>query len=337
MNRRTSILLAISGVYAATSLLAQPFQLPTANRNLFASGAEEKFFVGTIGKPWTSGTFGCVRSDGRQFHEGLDIKCQQRDKRGEPIDPVQATADGTVVYFSKKSALSNYGNYLVIRHHIEGLEIYSLYAHLREIRADLKVGQEVRAGENIATLGRSTNTREGISRDRAHVHFELNFFVSDRFATWYKSNFPKDRNDHGLFNGHNLIGCDPREVFLAQKDQGDKFSLVNYLRGQTEMCRVMVRRTDFSFLKRYAPLVWRNPIADKEGVAAYEISLTYFGLPFKIVPRAASELKSKSKYHLLSVNEAEYNRCPCRKLVSKRSGRWELASGGISALDLLTQ
>ena len=126
-------------------------------------------------------------------------------------------------------------------------------------------------------------------------------------------------------------------MLLAQKEQGDKFSLVNLIRGQTEMCRVMVRRTDFAWLKRYAPLVWRNPVADKEGVAAYEISLTYFGLPFKVVPRAASELKSKSKYQLLAVNEAEYNRCPCRKLVSKRSGRWELASGGISALDLLTQ
>ena len=241
-----------------------------------------------------------------------------------------------MVYANKKTSLSNYGNYLVVQHYIEGIELYSLYAHLKEIHADLKVGQTVRAGETIATMGRTTNTREGISRDRAHVHFELNFFVSENFSKWYKAAFPKERNDHGLWNGHNLTGLDPRQLLLEQASLGPKFSLVEFIRAQPELCRVMVRSTNFSWLKRYAPLVWRNPVADKEGVAAYEISLTYFGLPFKLIPRAASELKSKAKYQLLAVNEAEYNRCHCRKLVTKRNGNWELGSGAISALDLLT-
>ena len=30
-----------------------------------------------------SGSFGSVRSGGHQFHEGLDIKCVSRDRRGE--------------------------------------------------------------------------------------------------------------------------------------------------------------------------------------------------------------------------------------------------------------
>ena len=106
---------------------AQPFRLPTANRSIFERGQEEKFFVGTTGKPWTSGTFGCVRTDGWQMHEGLDIRCLQRDQNGEPIDPVLATADGAVAYINARPSLSNYGNYIVLRHQIEGLEIYSLY------------------------------------------------------------------------------------------------------------------------------------------------------------------------------------------------------------------
>src|SRR3982750_3894665 len=61
-------------------LRSQPFQLPTANHALFEKGGEERFFVGTVGKPWTTGTFGCVRSDGHQLHEGLDIRSLQRDK-----------------------------------------------------------------------------------------------------------------------------------------------------------------------------------------------------------------------------------------------------------------
>jgi hypothetical protein len=39
---------------------------------------------------------------------------------------------------------------------------------------------------------------------------------------------------------------------------------------------------------------------------------------------------------LLSVNEAEYYRNPCRKLVRYRNGRWELANNGLRLLDLVT-
>src|SRR6478736_2831449 len=71
---------------ALPAVAQEPFQFPTANHALYESGGEERFFVGTVGKPWTSGCFGCVRSDGWQIHEGLDIRCLQRDKHGEPTD-----------------------------------------------------------------------------------------------------------------------------------------------------------------------------------------------------------------------------------------------------------
>src|SRR5262245_31769127 len=109
-----------------TSASAQIFQLPTANHTLFEPGKEENFFVGTVGKPWTSGSFGCVRSGGWQMHEGLDIRCLKRDRRGQPVDPVMATADGVVAYINTRPSLSNYGNYLVIRHQVDGVEIFSL-------------------------------------------------------------------------------------------------------------------------------------------------------------------------------------------------------------------
>jgi len=139
-------------LFAFGPVAAQPFQLPTANHALFEPGGEDRFFVGTTGKPWTSGCFGCVRSDGWQMHEGLDIRCLQRDKRGEPTDPVMATADGTVVYINSKPSLSNYGKYVVVRHRIEGLEIDSLYAHLSQARDGLKPGQEVKAGDQLAVV-----------------------------------------------------------------------------------------------------------------------------------------------------------------------------------------
>jgi murein DD-endopeptidase MepM/ murein hydrolase activator NlpD len=315
---------------------AQEFLLPTANHALFEPGGEERFFVGTAGKNWTSGMFGSVRSNGQQIHEGLDIRCLQRDSHGEPTDPVMATADGTVAYINNRPSLSNYGNYIVLKHSVEGMEIDSLYAHLSRIAAGLQVGQTVKAGQVIAIMGHTSNTSEPITKDRAHVHFELNLFVNERFPEWYRKTNPNERNDHGMWNGRNLNAIDSRRVFLDEQKLGSGFSLVQFLRTETNLCHVFVRSTDFPWLHRYAPLVLRNPVAEREGVAGYEIALDFNGVATQLIPRAASEIKGKGKYILLSVDDAEEQRNPGRHYVTKRSGHWELAKNGIELLDLLT-
>lgn len=315
---------------------AQMFQFPTANHALLEPGGEERFFVGTTGKPYTTGMFGCVRSDGQQIHEGLDIRCLQRDKRGEPADPVMATADGTVAYINDRPSLSNYGDYIVVRHLIEGMEIYSLYAHLQSIATGLRAGQAVKAGQTIAIMGRTSNTRETITKDRAHVHFELNLFVNERFSEWYRKTYPGERNDHGIWNGQNLDGIDPRLIFLEEHQQGTNFSLVRFIRSETELCRVFVRSTSFPWLTRYRPLVLRNPVAEKEGVVGYEVAFDFNGVAIQLIPRAASEMKGRGRYVLISVNEAEERKNPARHYVVKRGEHWELTRRGLEMLDLLT-
>jgi murein DD-endopeptidase MepM/ murein hydrolase activator NlpD len=314
---------------------AQPFRLPTANVALFETGGEERFFVGTVGKPWMSGTFGCVRTEGWQMHEGLDIRSVQRDRRGEPTDPVLAVADGTVAYFNSKSGLSNYGKYIILRHQIEGLDIYTLYAHLSAFAPGLKFGDAIKAGAPIATMGRTSNTAQGISRDRAHVHFEIDLVLNERFPDWYRRTYPGQRNDHGAWNGQNLVGLDPWKVLLAQKERGAAFNLTSFIRADTDLCRVAVRVKSFPWLRRYPGLIKPNPVAEREGIAGYEIALNYVGLPFEVIPRAETELKSKGRVTLLSVNAEEYKRRPCRKLVTQRSGKWRLANNGEHLIDLL--
>ncbi|HEX7570378.1 MAG TPA: M23 family metallopeptidase, partial [Verrucomicrobiae bacterium] len=221
--------LALAGfLSSAATLSAQtPFQFPTANHALYEVGAELKFLEPTApDRSWTTGSFGCVRTDGWQMHEGLDIRSQQHDRRGEPTDPVLATADGTVMYVNPKAGLSNYGKYVVIRHVIEGLEIYSLYAHLSEVST--ATGRTVRAGDVIATMGRTSNTSEHIGKERAHLHFELNVFVNDNFSAWFKKKLPGERNDHGLWNGQNLDGLDPRDILLAEHNPVKPFSLLTF-------------------------------------------------------------------------------------------------------------
>ena len=133
-----------------------------------------------------------------------------------------------------------------------------------------------------------------------------------------------------------MLGIDPRPVLLGQHEHGTGFSLLSFLQNQPELCRVIVRKTDFPWLKRYAPLVRPNPRAEKEGIAGYEIALNFNGVAFELIARAASEIKGKAKFQLLSVNEREYNKNPGRRLVVKRGSRWELASHGLNLLELLT-
>jgi len=336
---RTEAAWIVAGVLLAlfsATALAETFQLPTANRALFEPGGEEKYFVGTVGKPWTSGTFGCVRTEGWQLHEGIDIRCVARDKRGEPVDPVLATSDGIVAYVNTRPSLSNYGNYLILCHQLDGMQVYSLYAHLKAMRPGLKLGQTIKAGEEIATMGRTSNTAQAISKDRAHLHFELDLVINDRFPEWYRKTFPTQRNDHGAWNGQNLVGLDPRLVLLAQRERGGQFNLVEFIRNQTELCRVIVRDANFPWLKRYPALIKPNPTAEKVGIAGYEIALNYAGLPFELIPRAASEIKGKARFQLLSVNAEERQKNPCRKLVVQKGSHWELSNNGIHLLELLT-
>jgi peptidoglycan LD-endopeptidase LytH len=320
---------------AQAAIAAELFQLPTGNRSLFELGGEAKFFVGTVGKPWVTGTFGCVRTEGWQMHEGIDIRCVQRDKRGEPIDPVLATADGEVVYINARSGYSNYGIYIILRHRVEGIEVYSIYAHLREVQPGMRAGTAVKADQQIATMGRTTNTREGISKERAHVHFELAVLVNERFAEWFRKHRPGERNDHGDWNGQNLLALDPREILLAQKEQGPRFSVLNYIRQQPELFRVVMRDAQFSWLTRYAPLVVPNPQLGTNAIAGYEIACNFNGIPISLIPRGAAEIRAKTRVALLSVNEAEYQRNHCRKLVTKRAGRWELTRSGTQLMELL--
>ncbi len=80
-----SILLLVL-FFSAPVLAQSPFQFPTANHYLYTPGAELKFFAPTDpDKPWTSGSFGCVRDYGHRMHEGLDIRHLQTNKRGESV------------------------------------------------------------------------------------------------------------------------------------------------------------------------------------------------------------------------------------------------------------
>jgi hypothetical protein len=95
MKSRLVRRLALTVIFlSAARLSAQsPFQFPTANHTLYDAGGDLKFLAPTApDRSWTTGSFGCVRTDGWQMHEGLDIRSLQHDKRGEPTESISSSA-----------------------------------------------------------------------------------------------------------------------------------------------------------------------------------------------------------------------------------------------------
>lgn len=329
-------LLALFLAAAAARLLGQPFHLPTANRALLdPDGGAERYFVGTAGKPWSSGRFGCVRTDGFQFHEGMDIRPMERDRRGEPADPARCAADGVVAYVNTRPGLSNYGNYVVVRHEIDRLEVFTLYAHLASVRPGLKAGDRVRTGDPVGVVGRTSNTRQRITPDRAHLHFEINFMANSRYADWHRTAMAETRNDHGAFNGRNLLGIDPAEVFRIQEKVGSGYDLVRHLGGVPELCRVMVRKPTLDWARRNPGAVRVNPAADRDGTAGWELALGFNGVPLHATPRSRSELHGLDRLQLVSVSSGVAEAHPCGKLVVRRGQAWSLTDKGTRLLEVL--
>jgi len=307
------------------------FLFPTANRELLKSGGETNFFTPTgPGRPWTGGAFGCVRNSGGRMHEGIDIFCQKRDAKGEPIDKVRASRAGTVVHVSGNVAASNYGKYVVLRHELDGLPVYSLYAHLRSIEEGLAVGDELAAADLIGVLGRTANTREGIVKARAHLHFEIGVWANSNFNGWFDRWYKDGKNLHGNWNGLNLLGLDAAEI-LRQADAG-RFKLLDHLKSQPVICRVRVHQTKLDWVERFPQL-----LADEgEGkISAWDLDLNFNGVPVRMQPVRGEVKTGGAKYALLEVDAKVRAKYPCSGLVFRKGSRWVFTSKGNRAMDLL--
>jgi murein DD-endopeptidase MepM/ murein hydrolase activator NlpD len=327
---------------------------PTANIFLLVPGREGDFYQPVEpGRPQTA-KYGCTRigtsgAEGSGFHEGIDIRCLQRDKRGEPADLVMSIADGTVAYVNPIGGASNYGIYVVVRHEFHDAVLYSLYAHLASVAAGIRPGAKVARGQALGVMGRTSNDfKDGlIPKDRAHLHLEICVFANPHFAEWsLRKN--KRAIEHGNFNGRNLIGLDPAAFILAaQRDSW--FTVRKFLESQTTAFTVLFdSREPIAFLAQN-PWLLRPPSEPNPQqpipppLVAVEVSFDHAGVPLRAVPRRSSELDEdqqrallQRRYVLSSVNEAELARNNCRELVKQEGRRWTLTARGVEFIEMLT-
>lgn len=99
----------------------------------------------------------------RNIHMGIDIWAAA----DEPVYPV---IDGEIVYSANHPDEGDYGGTLVLKHIIEGQEIFALYGHLSlKSLETFKVGQKKKAGEVIGWIG----TEEENGSWPTHLHYQL--------------------------------------------------------------------------------------------------------------------------------------------------------------------
>jgi len=314
--------LALTGTFAAVTTTAKPtpgILWPTPNPAFMQGGDLASWAQDTgTGDPH-SGLFGCVRDTGHKFHEGIDIKATQRDKKGEPTDPIFAALDGKVVYINSIAGNSNYGRYIVLEHPQADVPVYTLYAHLSAIAPGLKLGQAVTAGTTIATMGHSGT--ENIPKERAHMHFEIGVRLSDDFATWYKEKKFTTPNEHGNYNGMNLLGCDPL-VFFEQIRSGKFKGFAAYLQGLPTAFTLRVTTTRVPEYATHYPALLAKPIP-LAGLAGWDVDFTWYGVPTKLTPLPAGTigLGAPGTVSIVSYDKAAFTGCTCRDTLLFGTGK----------------
>jgi murein DD-endopeptidase MepM/ murein hydrolase activator NlpD len=158
------------------------------------------------------------------FHYGIDISLKN-PLVAKGLD-VAALYDGKVVSVIKGRKEGNVdinsknaGNLVVIEHKLpDGSKFYSLYAHLDKV--NVKVGQEVKAGEKIGTLGntgRSTNP-----------HLHLGIYVEDaKMLEKILKNLPKELQSKGSYavDKYGRYFIDPVKFIEAFKNLGFAYNV----------------------------------------------------------------------------------------------------------------
>lgn len=126
----------------------------------------DKFVMPVSGKYRITSPFGWrkdpVTKQNTRHHNGDDVVTGKKD------EPVLAVMNGRVIKAQQSKAKGGgFGYYVVLRHLIDGKYYTSLYAHLKPNSFKVRVGQLVKAGDQLGIMGTS-----GYSTG-VHLHLEI--------------------------------------------------------------------------------------------------------------------------------------------------------------------
>ena len=290
---------------------------PTPN-HAWADGKPIAAFIQpTVSGDPSSGCFGCVRDNGFQFHEGLDLKPVTRDRHGEPLDEVSAVLPGVVRHVNLRAGESSYGRYIVIEHTEVAPSVYTLYAHLARVLPGIAPGARVARGQVIAVMGHSAGGY-AIPRDRAHLHFEMGLMMTREFQAWYVRKKFGSPNEQGIWNGMNLMGFDPLDFYNRWRAREVDNFQEYFARMKAEVRLRIVTRLVPDFIRRY-PSLLQAPLPAGP-IGGWEIACDWTGLPFAWRPLTPTEVIGQSPNHvtLLDVDRTSVVQHRAKVLVRRR-------------------
>ncbi|SVD34306.1 uncharacterized protein METZ01_LOCUS387160 [marine metagenome] len=189
------------------------------------------------------------------------------------------------------------------------------------------------AGAALGTLGRTANTGEGISKERAHLHFEIGMQVNTKFSQWFHSWYKDGNNFHRDWNGMNLLGLDAAEI-LKRANPGP-FKILKHLKSERALCRLIIFREVFDWLERFPQLVVDGDLESKEAIQAWEVDLNFSGIPVRMIPVRNKVRSGGAKYRILKVDDKILKKHPCSGLVFRKGQQWVFTAKGQRAMDLL--
>ena len=267
----------------------------------------------TVSGRIVSALFGCVRNDGHRFHEGVDLKALVKDRRGEPTDAIYAFEDGVVRYVNRVGGKSGYGQYIIIEHPRIAPGLVTLYAHLSKVPSSIMKGVSVLGGQEIATMGRTASYT--IPRSRAHLHFEIAMWLGDDFQKWYDRQPYKSKNDHGSFNGMNLVGYPVWEILNALRS-GEISSLGDFLAMEQPDLRVRIKSDATPAVLSANPDLMSNSVLPSD-FAGWDIDFGWYGVPMKWTALSRSQMAGYDGLKINVLDFSELEKQPCAGMVRK--------------------
>lgn len=260
---------------------------PTPQRQLLTPDLPGVLQPTGSGRP-ESAKFGSTRTgaNGRPaFHEGVDIAATARDRKGVPTDPVYAVAEGRVAFVNAIGGKSSYGKYVVVEHPDPSLgaiqkrdgtsepaTVYTLYAHLADVRFGIRPGHLVRPGDEIGTLGHTSNTAPPIPVVRSHLHWEVGILLNSRYEIKHREE--KRTPDFGNYHGNNLYAIDPLGLF-ASHSRDPELTMAAHFAALPPACEVVLRGRYPDYFRRF-PALWKGTPHDG---GPLRLTLSESGIP----------------------------------------------------------
>lgn len=100
------------------------------------------------------------------YHNADDLEILEGEENKDV--PVYAMTNATVISLTN---VNGYGGLLVLRSTLDGEDVTMNYGHLNLSTASFKVGDSVRAGQQLAVLGRGCSPET--DGERKHLHFAI--------------------------------------------------------------------------------------------------------------------------------------------------------------------